>query len=601
MAGLANTLGNGTMTNDLVEFATYTDVFLLIGTNTSECHPIIAMQIQRGLERGAKMIVIDPKRTDMAKKADIYLQIPIGSNIKTLNTMMNVILSENLQDDEFIANYTHGFEYLKEAVKDFTPEKFEQETGIKASLIIEAARMYAKAGTAAICYTMGITQFTDGTSNVFSLSNLALMTGNLGKKGAGVNPLRGQNNVQGACDMGALPNVIPAGAVNSPYAQEQARKVWHFELNPTPGVKLTQAPDKMDSGEIKLLYVFGENPVMSDPWTQHFIRSIHHLDCFIVQDLFLTETAQKADIVLPAACWGEKDGTFLNTSRRVQRTRKASEPVGGVEPDWKVVCNIANRMGLEGFNFGNAEQVWNELRELMPKFFGGISYYRLEKLGGISWPCPDEDHPGTPVLYTDKKSMLPDGKFRFVPVIYLDDKTQRADAEAKFRDRLNIPNEYPVGSGVLSEVPTEIYPCLFTTGRKVYHYHTGSMTRECPALEYGAGVEGALIEVSPDIANERDLQEGCYALVENKRGKIAAKLHVNSDLKESTIFTTFHYSEADGNELTNAGDPDPLSGITPLKMTIANIKKLSEDEFIKFREQNEMDMHSETPYLSARH
>lgn len=599
MAGLANTLGNGTMTNDLVEFATDTDVFLLIGTNTSECHPIIAMQMQRGLERGAKMIVIDPKRTDMAKKADIYLQIPIGANIKTLNTMMNVILSENLQDDEFIKNYTIGYEWLKEAVKDFTPERFERETGVSAKLITEAARMYAKAKTAAICYTMGITQFTDGTSNVFCLSNLALLTGNLGKKGAGVNPLRGQNNVQGACDMGALPNVIPAGAVNSPYAQEQARKVWHFELNPTPGFKLTQAPDKIDSGEIKLLYVFGENPVMSDPWTEHFVHAVHHLDCFIVQDLFLTESAQKADVVLPAACWGEKDGTFLNTSRRVQRTRKASEPVGGVEPDWKVVCNIAKKMGLEGFGFHDAEQVWNELRELQPKFFGGISYYRLEKLGGISWPCPDEEHPGTPDLYTDKISMLPDGKFRFAPVIYLEDKEQRASAEAEFRARLNIPDTHPVGSGVLSEVPDEVYPCLFTTGRKVYHYHTGTMTRECPALEHGAGMEGALIEVSEDIARERELEEGCYALVENKRGKIAAKLRINPDLREGTIFTTFHYSEADGNELANASDPDPLSGITPLKMTIANIKRINEDEFIKFREQNEIKMHSETPYLSA--
>ena len=598
MAGLASTLGNGTMTNDLVEFATDTDVFLLIGTNTSECHPIIAMQMQRGLERGAKMIVVDPKRTDMAKKADIFLQIPVGSNIKTLNTMMNVIISENLQDTEFIEKYAEGFEYLKEAVKDFTPERFERETGVKKELITEAARMYAKAGSAAICYTMGITQFSDGTSNVFSLSNLAILTGNLGKKGAGVNPLRGQNNVQGSCDMGALPNVIPAGPVNSAYAQEQARKVWHFELNPEPGFKLTYAPDKMDSGELKVLYVYGENPVMSDPWTEHFVHATHHLDCFIVQDLFFTESAQKADVVLPAAGWGEKDGTFINTSRRVQRTRKASEPVGGVEPDWKVVCNIAKAMGLEGFDFLSAEEVWDELRKLMPKFFGGISYYRLEKLGGISWPCPDEDHPGTPDLYTDHKSMLPDGKFRLAPVLYADDKDKRASMEAEFKAKMHIPDGYPVGSGAMSEVPDEVYPCLFTTGRKVYHYHTGTMTRECPPLEYGAGIEGPLIEVSPDIARERELEDGCYAMVENKRGRIAAKLRVNPDLRESTIFTTFHYSEADGNELANAQDHDPLSGITPLKITIANIKKLSEEEYIAFRQQNEMSMHSEKPYLS---
>ena len=586
------------MTNDLVELANDTKVFLLRGTNTSECHPIIAMQMQRGLERGAKMIVVDPKRTDMAKKADIFLQIPVGSNIKTLNTMMNVIISENLQDTEFIEKYAEGFEYLKEAVKDFTPERFERETGVKKELITEASRLYGKAGSAAICYTMGITQFSDGTSNVFSLSNLAILTGNLGKKGAGVNPLRGQNNVQGSCDMGALPNVIPAGAVNSAYAQEQARKVWHFELNPVPGFKLTYAPDKMDIGELTVLYVYGENPGMRDPWTEHFVHATHHLDCFIVQDLFFTESAQKADVVLPAAGWGEKDGTFINTSRRVQRTRKASEPVGGVEPDWKVVCNIAKAMGLEGFDFLSAEEVWDELRKLMPKFFGGISYYRLEKLGGISWPCPDEDHPGTPDLYTDHKSMIPDGKFRLAPVLYADDKDKRASMEAEFKAKMHIPDGYPVGSGAMSEVPDEVYPCLFTTGRKVYHYHTGTMTRECPPLEYGAGIEGPLIEVSPDIARERELEDGCYAMVENKRGRIAAKLRVNPDLRESTIFTTFHYSEADGNELANAQDHDPLSGITPLKITIANIKKLSEEEYIAFRQQNEMSMHSEKPYLS---
>ena len=382
---------------------------------------------------------------------------------------------------------------------------------------------------------------------------------------------------------------------------KQARRVWHFELNPTPGFKLTIAPDKMDSGELKLLYVYGENPVMSDPWTEHFVHATHHLDCFIVQDLFFTESAQKADVVLPAAGWGEKDGTFLNTSRRVQRTRKASEPAPGVEPDWKVVCNIAQRMGLEGFDFLSAEEIWNEVRALMPKFFGGISYYRLDKLGGISWPCPDEDHPGTPVLYADHKSMLPDGKFRMVPVLYVDDKEERAKAEADFRAKMKIPDDYPVGSGALSEIPDEIYPCLFTTGRKVYHYHTGTMTRECRALEYGAGAEGALIEVSPDIARERELTEGCYALVKNKRGQIAAKLRINPDLKEGTIFTTFHYSEADGNELVHAGDLDPLSGIPPLKMTIANIRKLSESEFIEFRRQNEMSMHSEKPYLSPVH
>lgn len=588
------------MTNDLVEFATHSDVLLLIGTNTSECHPIIAMQMQRGLERGAKMIVIDPKRTDMAKKADIFLQIPTGYNIPILNTMINFIIQNNLTDEEFIKNHTVGFEYVKEAVKDFTPKRVEKETGISKELVEEAARMYASAGVAAICYTMGMTQFIDGTSNIFSLSNLALITGNIGKKGGGINPLRGQNNVQGSCDMGALPNVTPAGDVSSKKVQDKIKEIWGIDLNPNPGYKLTQVPDEIEKGNIKCLYVFGENPVMSDPWTDHFIHSLSHLDLFIVQDLFLTESAQRADVVLPAASWGEKDGTFINTSRRVQRTRLASKPKGGVLDDWKIVCGIAKAMGLNGFNYETSEQIWDEVRLLNPAFYGGISYYRLEKLGGISWPCPDENHPGTPCLYEDKKSMLSDGKFRLIPVVYLDDPNLRKEYEDEFRAKFNIPDEYLVASGALSEKPDEIYPCLFTTGRKVYHYHTGSMTRKCLALEYGAGIEGPAIEVSPDIARERELYNGCYALVKNKRGQIAARVKINPDLRDSTIFTTFHYHEADGNELANATQTDPLSGMTPLKMTIANIKKLSEEEFLKFREENELKMHIEKPYASVR-
>lgn len=571
------------MTNDLSEFATDTDVFLLTGTNTSECHPIIAMQILRGLERGAKMIVIDPKKTDMAKKADIYLQIPVGYNIPLLNAMINHIIKNNLFDKEFVKNHTHGFKYVKETVKDFTPERVERETGIPAKDVIAAAEMYAKAGTAAICYTMGMTQFIDGTANVFCLSNLALLTGNIGKKGGGVNPLRGQNNVQGACDMGALPNVTPAGPVTNEKARKQAKSVWGFSVNPKPGFTLTQAPHKIEEGVIRLLYVFGENPVMSDPWTEHFIEAIKHLDTFIVQDIFLTETAQRADVVLPAACWAEKDGTFINTSRRVQLVRKAVEAPNGLEPDWKIICNIARRICLRGFDFYKAEDVWEEVRKVRPQFFGGISYDRIEKESGINWPCPSEDHPGTPTLFTDKKSLLPDGKFKLIPVVYAENKEERLALEKQIRKKLGIPDDYPVGSGAMSEKPDEVYPCMFTTGRKVYHYHTGTMTRRCKPLEFGADVMGPRIEVSEDIAKEKGLKDGDYVCVENKRGKIAAPVQINPDLREGTIFTTFHYAEADGNELANADDKDPLSGMNPLKMTIANIRKISYEEFLKIR------------------
>ena len=588
------------MTNDLAEFATDTDVFLLIGTNTSECHPIIAMQILRGLERGAKLIVIDPRKTDMAKKADVFIQVPVGYNIPLLNTMINYIIENDLFDKNFVENYTYGFEYLKETVKDFTLEKFEKETGIDKELIKKAAEIYAKGNPSSICYTMGVTQFTDGTYGVMNVSNLALITGNVGKKGGGVNPLRGQNNVQGACDMGALPNVCPGSAnVSNPKTQEKVLEIWGYTLNPKPGVTLTKAPHLIEEGKIKFLYVFGENPVMSDPWTEHFIEAIGHLDFFVVQDIFLTETAQRADVVLPAACWGEKDGTFINTSRRVQRVRRAVNPPANLEPDWKVICNVAKKIGLKGFDYRTAEDIWNEVRKFDPAKFGGISYERIGKTG-INWPCPSEDHPGTPYLYADHKSFLPDGKFRLAPITYTDDKEKRMILEKQLREKFNLPDDYPAGVGCPSEKPDEVYPCMFTTGRKVFHYHTGTMTRECKPLEYGADMLGATIEISPDIADERGLETGDYGLLYNKRGKIAAKVVVNPDLRYGTIFTTFHYAEADGNELANPDDLDPLSKIPPLKMSIANIKKISEEEFLKIRKEILEEIEPELAELKRR-
>ena len=558
------------------------------------------MQMLRGLERGAKMIVIDPKETDMAKKADIFIQIPVGYNIPLINAMINHIIKENLFDKDFVEKHAHGFEYVKYAVAGFTPERVEKETGILASTVIAAAEMYAKAGAAAICYTMGITQFIDGTANVFSLSNLAVLTGNLGNKGGGVNPLRGQNNVQGACDMGALPNVLPNGPVTDEKVRAHIKSIWGKDISSKPGFTLTKVPHEIEEGKIKFLYVFGENPVMSDPWTEHFTEAVDHLETLVVQDIFLTETAQKADVVLPAASWGEKDGTFLNTSRRLQKITKAIEPAAGVEADWKVICNIANRIGLQGFDYYKAEEIWDEVRKVNPKFFGGLSYSRIIKENGISWPCPDENHPGTPTLYEGGISMLPDGKFKLVPVPYADDKKDRAALEQEIIDHFNIPSDYPIGSGALSEKVNELYPCLFTTGRKVYHYHTGTMTRECRPLEMGADYMGAAIEVSVDIAEARDLQEDCYAIVENKRGKIAAKVKINPDLRHGTIFTTFHYAEADGNALANAEETDPLSGMNPLKITIAAIRKISEEEFLAIRNDTDMHMHPSERYRTVR-
>ncbi len=565
----------------------------MIGTNTSECHPIVAMHILRALKRGAKLIVVDPKKTDMAKKADIYLQIPVGYNIPLINAMINHIIQNDLIDRDFIQEKTHGFEYLKKAVSDFSPQRVEQETGISASLVEKAAQMYAKAGVGAICYTMGVTQFIDGTSNVFSLSNLALITGNIGKKGGGINPLRGQNNVQGACDMGALPNALPNGLVSDESKRLHVEKIWQTKLSDKNGLSLTKVPENIEKGNIKLLYVCGENPVMSDPWTEHFTSSLEHLDTLIVQDIFLTQTAQRADVVLPAAAWSEKEGTFINTSRRVQLVAQAVSPKEGLEPDWKVTCKIAKKLKLKGFEYEKSEDIWEEIRKVNPAYFGGISYKRIKELNGISWPCPDENHSGTPTLYEGGVSMLEDKKFRLVPVIYAKDKKDRQSLEKEFIKELNIPEDYPIGCGALSEKVNELYPCMFTTGRKVYHYHTRSMTKECKSLEFGADSMGAVIEVSEDIAHSKELEDGCYGVVENKRGKIAAQIRVNPDLRYGTIFTTFHYEKADANALSNADDLDPLSGMTPMKMTIANIRKVSKEEFENIQNEADIYMHIE--------
>ncbi len=577
-----------------MEFGTHSDVLFLIGTNTSECHPIVAMHMLKGLKRGAKLIVVDPKKTDMAKKADIYLQIPVGYNIPLINAMINYIIENNLIDKEFIKDKTHGFRYVKEVVKDFTPQRVEQETGISAKLVEKAAQMYAKAKVAAICYTMGVTQFIDGTSNVFSLSNLALITGNIGKKGGGINPLRGQNNVQGACDMGALPNALPNGLVTDENKRLHVEKIWNTKLSKTNGIPLTKVPKSIKNGDIKLLFVCGENPVMSDPWTEHFTDSLQHLDTLIVQDIFLTQTAQRADVVLPAAAWGEKDGTFINTSRRVQFVAKAVTPNENLQSDWKVICNVASRLNLKGFDYKNSEEIWEEIRQVNPNFFGGISYERIKKLNGISWPCPNENHMGTPTLYEGGISMLEDKKFKLVPVVYAQDKKDRQTLEQQLIKKLDIPKDYPIGSGALSEKTDEIYPCMFTTGRKVYHYHTRSMTKECKTLEFGADSMGAVIEISEDIAASQNLEDGCYGVIENKRGKIAAKIRINPDLRYGTIFTTFHYEKIGANILSNATDLDPLSGMTPMKMTIANIKKISEQEYLKIQKQTDTYMNKET-------
>jgi len=562
--GLAMTLGNGAMTNSIPELGDITDVIFIIGSNTAECHPLIAKHVLKAKERGAKLIVADPRMTDMANKADLWLRVPLGYDIPLINAMLNVIISEGLHKPEFIAEHATGFDDVVRAVEDYTPEKVAQMTGLSAQDIISAARMYAKADAAATLYAMGITQFTCGTGNVVSIANLAVISGQIGRPGAGVCPLRGQSNVQGACDLGALPNVFPGGKpVTSEVDRHWFEQAWGVQLPAEVGLKVTEVPNAILEGKVRALIIDGENPMMSDPNTVHFAHALEKLDFLVVVDLFLTETARRAHIVLPAAGWGEKDGTFTNTERRVQRVRPAVRPPGEAKPDWWIFKELSARLGYTGMAYDTPEDIWNELRHVVPAIYGGMSYTRLDGSHGLAWPCPTEDHPGTPVLHQGGHFTTPSGKAALKPVLFHPISVPEGDRKAF---------EAPI-IGHIAERPDDEFPFMLTTGRRVYHYHTGTMTRKAPLLAQLGPEE--LIELNPADANVLDVREGDYIKVITRRGAVIAKAWITSRVPPHVVFGTFHYWEASCNEETNADNLDPLSGIPEFKISAAKVEKSS--------------------------
>ncbi len=575
------------MTNDLAEFGIYTKCFLITGSNTSENHPIVGMHVFRGLENGAKLIVIDPRKTEMANKADIFLQVPPGYNIPVMNSLINVIISENLYDKDFVVNHTKGFEYLKESVKDYTPEYVSGITGIDPELIIEAARMFAGSKPSAILYAMGMTQFSHGTGNVWTTSNLAAITGNLGIKGGGVNPLRGQNNVQGACMVGALPTVLASG---KPVVDEAARTecgdLWCCDVPSKPGIALTVLPENIENGNIKFLWVMGENPMMSDPDSNHFAHSLDGLEFMVTQDIFMTETCLKSDMVLPAAAFAEKEGTFVNTSRRVQLVNQAITAPGEAKADWEIISMLAERMEEPGFDYRDARNIWDEIRTINRNQFGGMDIRRLKDLNGLNAPCPNHQHPGTPVLYEGPKLSTPDGKALLIPVVFTEDNNKKGTLEAELRKKLNLDKDYPVMAGSLNEAASERYPFILTSGRYVYQYHTGTMTRKCKSLETGADMFGpAVIEVGIESAKKLGVAQGDYIKLENERGYIAAKARVMDRIKANHVFGSFHYWEANVNELTNPNGLDPVCKIPELKVSAVNIVKIDEKEYLAIQKE----------------
>ena len=537
MAGLATAFGSGAMTNtvdDLLE----AQAILVIGSNTTVAHPIIGYQVKKAVrERGAKLIVADPRRIPLVDIAALWLPLKPGTNVALLNGIMNVILAEGLVDRDFIAARTEGFAALEEILPEYPPERVAEITGVPAEDIRAAARLYAGVDRAAILYTMGITQHTSGTDNVLSLANLAMLTGNIGKRGAGVNPLRGQNNVQGACDMGGLPNYYTAyQKVADPAARAKFEKAWGVPLPHEPGKTLGEMIDAALAGTVKALYIMGENPLVSDPDLGHLRHALEKLDFLVVQDIFLTETAQLADVVLPAASFAEKEGTFSNTERRVQRVRPATRPPGEAREDWRIVAGIAAAMGRP-LGYGSVDDIMGEISGLTPSY-AGISYARLDSCS-LHWPCPTPEHPGTPILHTKEFTR---GKGLFSRIEY------RPPAEE----------------------PDAEYPLRLTTGRSLWQYHTGTMTRRAPGLE--ALAPRSWLEIAPVDAGALGVADGDAVTVTSRRGSVETVARVTGGIREGTVFMPFHYAESAANVLTNTA-ADPVAKIPELKVCAVRVAR----------------------------
>ncbi len=541
MAGLVTTFGSGAMTNSINEIKDAACI-LAIGTNTTEDHPIIGLEVKKAVRKGAKLIVANPRRIDLCRFADLWLRHLPGSDVALLMGMMRVIVEEELLDQSFIKERCENFDTFKESLLAFTPDFVEQTTQVPWEQVAEAARTYAMNKPASILYAMGITQHTHGTDNVMATANLAMLTGNVGKPSTGVNPLRGQNNVQGACDMGALPNVYPGyQGVTETILKEKFETAWGCRLSSVPGLTLTEIIPAAYEGKIKAMYLIGENPSLSDPDITHVQEALEKLEFLVVQDIFLSETAKFADVILPAASFAEKDGTFTNTERRVQRIRKAIEPIGNSRPDWWITCQIARRMGAKGFEFGHPSQIMDEIVNLTPSY-GGISYSRLDD-GGLQWPCRTSDHPGTPTLHTQMFTTR-GGRGRFIPLEYKP----------------------------AMELPDDDYPLLLTTGRSLYHFHTGTMTRKVRGLNILRSEE--LVEINPQDALSLEVADGQMVRVTSRRGEVRAKAKVTESSPPGVVFMTFHFAESPTNLLTNPG-LDPSAKIPELKVCAVRVEKVA--------------------------
>ncbi len=539
VTGLAETFGSGAMTNS-ISCIDETDVILVIGSNTTEQHPLIGSRILNAVQNGTGLIVADNRRIRLARHAALHLRHKNGSDVALLNGIMHVIIAEGLVDEEFVATRTENYAAQAAAVAEWTPEKAAAATGLEAGEIVAAARLFAGAKRAMILYSMGITQHSHGVDNVRCVAALAMLTGNVGRPGTGVNPLRGQNNVQGGCDMGALPDLYSGyQKVADPLVRDRFARAWGVPSLPAaPGLPLTRAMNAASEGRLQALFVMGENPMLSDPDQGHARKVLEGLELLVVQDIFLTETAALADIVLPAACYAEKEGTFTNTERRVQRARKAVESPGTARADWEIICDIALRAGYRGMCYHDPREVMDEIASLTP-LYGGIAYDRLDP-HGLQWPCPDRNHPGTPLLHLEHFTR---GLGHFSPARY------------------RLP----------AELPDDRYPFVLTTGRTYFHWHTGSMTRRSHLLDREE--PRSFIEIHPDDAARLGVRDHDRLQVASRRGEVQTEARVTTMVVPGVLFMPFHFAEGAANALTNNA-LDPESSIPEFKVCAVRVERV---------------------------
>jgi formate dehydrogenase alpha subunit len=551
--------GSGAMTNSIQDIAEESQCIFIIGSNTTEQHPVIGTKVRRAKRhRGAKLIVADPRRIDIADYADLFLQHEPGTDIALLNGLMHIIIKEGWHDEAFIAERTEGFDELKAIVEKYSPDVTSEITGVPVEDIEKAARMLAENRPGALLYAMGITQHIVGVSNVMSCANLQMLLGNMGVPGGGVNPLRGQNNVQGACDMGGLPNVYSGyQRVTDPAIQDKFEKAWGVPLSNQVGLTVTEMLKRAEEGQVRCLYVIGENPMVSDPDLNHVRYSLQKTEFIVVQDLFFTETGQYADVVLPAASFAEKEGTFTNTERRIQRVREAIPSPGEAKPDTWIIIELAKRMLALGastpdknathgtWDYSEIAGVMDEINQLTP-IYTGVTYRRLEQCTQLQWPVPSEDHPGTPVLHVSKFSR---GLGRFAAVDH-------------------VPPD---------ELPDDEFPLMLTTGRVIYHWHGGEMTHRARNLE--AMYPEALVEINPKDAVKANIDDGTLMKVASRRGEIIAKAQVTDRVEPGLIFSTFHFAESAANFLTNPA-LDPQAKIPEYKVCAVRVESVLDGDGI---------------------